>query len=148
MEPRNSERLESWKEIAAFITRDERTAMRWAKFHGMPVHHAPGGSHARVFAYRSEVLEWFRLQDHMDRETSHSAPATSGHAGPPVQAQPEPLPRVAIETDSTISPPVSTPKPDLFSFLRKREWLVVVGIALFAALLMLGELLALRWSNR
>src|SRR2546422_656581 len=31
-------RLESWKEIALFIGREVRTAMRWAKSQRMPVH--------------------------------------------------------------------------------------------------------------
>jgi hypothetical protein len=55
------DRLESWKEIAAFIGRDERTAMRWAA-RGMPVHHGPGGKHARVFASRKEISRWLAKQ--------------------------------------------------------------------------------------
>lgn len=50
-----SERLSAWKEIAAFIGRDERTAMRWAAQQGMPVHHIPGGKRGRLFALREEI---------------------------------------------------------------------------------------------
>jgi hypothetical protein len=49
--------LESWKEIAAFIGRDERTAMRWAA-QGMPVHRVPAGKRGRVFASRQEISQW------------------------------------------------------------------------------------------
>ena len=37
-------RLDSWKEIAAFFDRDERTVKRWEKERGLPVHRTPGGS--------------------------------------------------------------------------------------------------------
>jgi hypothetical protein len=49
--------LESWKEIAASIGRDERTAMRWAKEQGMPVRRTPG-KRGRVYASRAEIATW------------------------------------------------------------------------------------------
>ncbi len=52
------DRLESWKEIAAFINRDERTAMRWAKELGMPVRRIPGSKRSRIFASREEISKW------------------------------------------------------------------------------------------
>jgi hypothetical protein len=144
MEPRDSDRLDSWKEIAAFISRDERTAMRWAKFHGMPVHHAPGGSHARVFAFRSEVVAWVQLQDRPDRPTEHSVPATSGHAGPPARPQPQSLRRDTGPAELKLASPkgVST-QLDPFSYLKSRKWLVIGGLSLLMTLLLLGELFLL-----
>lgn len=50
-------RLDSWKEIAAYLKCDERTAMRWEKS-GLPVHRIPGRGRGRVFAYASEVDAW------------------------------------------------------------------------------------------
>jgi hypothetical protein len=144
MEPLDSDRLDSWKEIAAFISRDERTAMRWAKFQGMPVHHAPGGSHARVFAYRSEVLAWVQLQDHPDRPTEHSVPATSGHAGPPARPQQQFLRRDAVPLDESLSITKSAPTElDPFSCLKTRKWLVIGGLTALMSLLLLGELFLL-----
>jgi hypothetical protein len=52
------DRLESWKEIAGFIGRSERTAMRWAQRRGMPVRQIPGGKGAGVYASRSEIDAW------------------------------------------------------------------------------------------
>lgn len=52
------DRLDSWKEIAAFLGRDERTAMRWAAQQGMPVHRVPGGKRSRVFASKREISDW------------------------------------------------------------------------------------------
>jgi len=57
MEQSKPSRLESWKDIAAYLGREVRTAMRWAK-QGMPVHHDPGGKKGRVYAYTEELDRW------------------------------------------------------------------------------------------
>jgi len=62
------QRLDSWKEIAAFFDRDERTLNRWEKELGLPVHRLPGAK-GRVYAYTDELSAW--LADH------HSARAAS-----------------------------------------------------------------------
>jgi tetratricopeptide (TPR) repeat protein len=51
-------RLDSWKEIAAFFGRDERTVRRWEKESALPVHRVPGGARGRVFAYEAELGQW------------------------------------------------------------------------------------------
>jgi len=51
-------RLDSWKEIAAFFGRDERTVKRWEKERSLPVHRLPGSSRARVFAFTEELSQW------------------------------------------------------------------------------------------
>ena len=56
-------RLDSWKEIAAFFDRDERTVKRWEKERSLPVHRLPGGSRARVFAFTSELSRWMHSLD-------------------------------------------------------------------------------------
>lgn len=50
-------RLDSWKEIAAFFGRDERTVNRWEKEQGLPVHRLPG-TKGRVYAYIEELSAW------------------------------------------------------------------------------------------
>src|SRR6266852_705468 len=50
-------RLDSWKEIAAFFGRDERTVNRWEKDLGLPVHRLPGIK-GRVYAYTEELSAW------------------------------------------------------------------------------------------
>jgi len=56
----SSHRLDSWKEIAAFFGRDERTVRRWEKERGLPAHRVPGGGRGGVFAYSGELKEWLR----------------------------------------------------------------------------------------
>jgi len=53
-----SERLDSWKDIAAYLRRDIRTTQRWALSRGLPVRRVPGGNKPRVFALKSEIDEW------------------------------------------------------------------------------------------
>jgi tetratricopeptide (TPR) repeat protein len=53
-------RLDSWKEIAAFFARDERTVKRWEKERRLPVHRVPGGGRCTVFAYSDELKTWMR----------------------------------------------------------------------------------------
>jgi TolB-like protein/Flp pilus assembly protein TadD len=57
-EPAASERLDSWKEIAAYLKRDESTARRWEE-EGLPVHRHPHKKKATVFAYKSELDVWW-----------------------------------------------------------------------------------------
>jgi hypothetical protein len=53
-------RLDSWKEIANFFDRDERTVKRWEKERGLPVYRVPGSARGGVFAYAEELAEWLK----------------------------------------------------------------------------------------
>jgi len=52
--------LESWKQIAAFLDRSERTARRWEAHEGLPVHRREHQKHDTVFAYKHEIESWTR----------------------------------------------------------------------------------------
>jgi TolB-like protein/Tfp pilus assembly protein PilF len=52
-----NQRLDSWKEIAAFLGRDERTVRRWEKERGLPVYRVPGGK-GRIYSYTDELTTW------------------------------------------------------------------------------------------
>jgi hypothetical protein len=56
----DSGRLDSWKEIAAYLGRDVTTLIRWEKERGLPVHRVQGGKLPRVFAFTNELDEWLR----------------------------------------------------------------------------------------
>jgi len=53
-----AERLDSWKEIAAYLKRDERTVRRW-ETEGLPVHRKVHKKQASVYAYRGEIETWW-----------------------------------------------------------------------------------------
>lgn len=50
-------RLNSWKDIAAYLGRDVRTVIRWEE-KGLPIYRVPGGKRQAVFAYRAEIDDW------------------------------------------------------------------------------------------
>src|SRR5579859_1212377 len=54
------DRLDSWKEIAAYLNRDVTTVQRWEKREGMPVHRHLHDRSGSVYAFRSELDAWSR----------------------------------------------------------------------------------------
>jgi TolB-like protein len=58
VEPRLT-RLNSWKEIAAYLGASVRTVQRWEQSEGLPVHRHEHASVATVYGYTSEVDAWF-----------------------------------------------------------------------------------------
>ncbi len=53
------ERLDSWKEIAAYLKRDVRTVRRWEKTQNLPVHRHAYLKRGLVYAYKPEIDEWW-----------------------------------------------------------------------------------------
>ncbi len=51
-------RLESWKEIAAYLGRDVTTARRWEKREGLPVRRLQHNKLGSVYAYTAELDAW------------------------------------------------------------------------------------------
>lgn len=56
---RPAERLESWKEIAAYLRRGVRTVRRWEKEEGLPIHRHLHKKLGTVYAHRSELDGWW-----------------------------------------------------------------------------------------
>jgi len=54
------DRLDSWKEIAAYLNRDVTTVQRWEKREGMPVHRHLHDKLGSVYAWRAELDAWAR----------------------------------------------------------------------------------------
>jgi tetratricopeptide (TPR) repeat protein len=57
---RSAERLDSWKDIAAYLRRDVSTVQRWEKREGMPVHRHLHEKLGSVYAFRSDLDAWSR----------------------------------------------------------------------------------------
>ncbi len=54
-----SKRLNSWKEIAAYFSRDVRTVRRWESELGLPVHRRQHTRRGIVYAYHAELDAWW-----------------------------------------------------------------------------------------
>ena len=85
------DRLDSWKEIAAYLNRDVTTVQRWEKREGMPVHRHLHDRMGSVYAFRAELDAWTRsrnLRPAPDNENGASsvpapvAPPESATAAP------------------------------------------------------------------
>jgi Tol biopolymer transport system component len=53
------DRLDSWKRIAAYLKRDVTTVQRWERRESMPVHRHQHEKQGSVYAFRSELDEWW-----------------------------------------------------------------------------------------
>jgi tetratricopeptide (TPR) repeat protein len=87
-------RLETWKEVAAYLGKDERTVRRWEAERGLPVRRLPGDSRSRIYAETSDLDRWLN-----GAEALAENPAATDES-------PEPEARSAIETGR---PPASLP---------------------------------------
>src|SRR5215470_15270760 len=58
-EPSPGSRLDSWKEIAAYLKCSERTVRRW-EHEGLPVRRHPHKKKAGIYAYKAEIDAWWR----------------------------------------------------------------------------------------
>ena len=59
------DRLESWKTIAAYLNRSERTVRRWEEHEGLPVHRLIHDKRGSVYAYKWELDEWWKSRGDM-----------------------------------------------------------------------------------
>ena len=52
------DRLESWKEIASYLNRSERTVRRWEEKEGLPVHRQQHDKRGSVYGFTRELDAW------------------------------------------------------------------------------------------
>ena len=72
-------RLDSWKVIAAYLNRDQRTVQRWERELGLPVRRLTGRGRS-VFAYTSEIDAWLRTN-----QANLESPPAADVSAPPVR---------------------------------------------------------------
>jgi Tol biopolymer transport system component len=118
------DRLDSWKEIAAFLRRDVTTVQRWEKREGMPVHRHVHDKKGSVYAFRAELDAWAgsRKLPVADREIETE----------PLLDQRNPSTAIVESPDRTLEAIASTPSP-VPSRMRRRStllWLVTGGLLL------------------
>jgi len=67
-DPSSEDRLNSWKEIAAYLKCSERTVRRWEE-EGLPVHRHPHKAKAAIYAYKAEIDAWWCDGHHRLKQT-------------------------------------------------------------------------------
>ena len=93
------DRLDSWKEIAEYLSRDVTTAQRWEKREGMPVHRHVHGRMGSVYGSRAELDAW--MQSRNLRATQE--PANSTVLPDPAAPSPETVARPKHESPGSTS---------------------------------------------
>src|SRR4051812_50021872 len=110
---RSDDRLDSWKEIAAYLDRDVTTVQRWEKREGMPVHRHLHDKMGSVYASRAELDAWAQSRRAVLAADADPAPAsapegaTAGRAAPP----PPPPPGGTAGGAPPPPPPPAAPGP-------------------------------------
>ena len=123
------DQLNSWKEIAAYFSRDVTTVQRWEKREGMPVHRHLHDRMGSVYAFRAELATWAR-----SRNVKGEGESTA----------------VFVMSDPVLSPQMATPAES-----KKRSFTLLsrpLAIAAATAILAVGAVLLLRktdyfWRN-
>ncbi len=107
------ERLDSWKEIAAYLRRDIRTVRRWEKTRSLPVHRLPGKGRQAVYAFRNEIEAWLSSGIELSAELgSLSGKKVEANPPPDVPAESEKIPPVKSATvDAVLASLTPRPRP-------------------------------------
>jgi len=132
-------RLDSWKAIASFFARDERTVKRWERSRALPVHRIPGGERGGVFAYTAELTRWLN--------TPSAATAES-----PLQLEPPPTEVNIAELSAPLpinvafEDPTAPADPAVLAAPRPGNWItgVLVTSSIAATLAVIIHLLPVR----
>jgi TolB-like protein/Tfp pilus assembly protein PilF len=81
-----SDRLDSWKDIAAYLKRDVSTVQRWERREGLPVHRHLHDKLGSAYAFRSELDSWSksrRLRHEQKNDRAMDTEAASSPSGAP-----------------------------------------------------------------
>lgn len=134
-------RLDSWKEIAAYLGRDVTTVQRWEKREGMPVHRHVHDKKGSVYAFQGELDAWARSRNLPPGDT----------ATEPLPDWPDAPPAVLEDAERTLDAAIPTATPSA-SRRRGRStlvWALTAG-GLLLALLVSSWILVRRdyfWQN-
>src|ERR1700758_5401179 len=63
-------RLDSWKEIASYLNRSEKTVRRWEEREGLPVHRLLHNKRGSAYAYADELDAWWESRKFQEEEPS------------------------------------------------------------------------------
>src|SRR5580704_4934170 len=131
-------RLDSWKEIAAFFDRDERTVKRWEKERGLPVYRVPGSVRGGVFAYADELTEWLKAPSHNWEPVEITAAVAAGDRDRAIPAG-----------VLTIKPPADVPTSEFHLVPQPSRWAEAGAFLWILPLVLLtGSFLAFSFGHR
>jgi TolB-like protein/tetratricopeptide (TPR) repeat protein len=132
------DRLDSWKEIAAYLNRDVTTVQRWEKREGMPVHRHQHDRIGSVYASRAELAAWV---------TSRNLRAEQQNGNEvPLPDSPVPVVEIDVALEATPAKPDSLALQPAIGAPKSWRWRALMGSAV-VLLLVGGWLLWARGRN-
>ena len=120
-----ADRLDSWKEIAAYLGRQVRTAQRWEKHEELPVHRHQHDKFSTVYAYKSELDEWLICRAALAVSTDDRLLETIDATTPDDLTQDDAAPEVH-------SPEIPTPVSASRFFNKAMPVAILVGLIVIA----------------
>ncbi len=123
-------RLNSWKEVAAYLGRDVRTVQRWEESEGLPIHRVAHKRQGTIYAHQAELDAW-RLSDRRpsSKEVADDAASPTGEPAEPAAATP-----ACVESAAPAQPH------------HQKVWRT--GLAIGALALLTTAVVWLRWPHR
>ncbi|MGD1081556.1 MAG: tetratricopeptide repeat protein [Candidatus Sulfotelmatobacter sp.] len=118
-----NDRLDSWKEIAAYLKKEVRTVQRWEKRLGLPVRRLVQGKQGTVFAYKSDLDSWWRESQSKIEDEEDKSDAGADSSGSNVVV----LAHAVDQSDKTEKPDT---QPDRLRRLAVLVLLVILGTAI------------------
>jgi TolB-like protein/Tfp pilus assembly protein PilF len=118
-----NDRLDSWKEIAAYLKKEVRTVQRWEKSLGLPVRRLVQGKQGTVFAYKSDLDAWWRASQSKIEDEEDKSDAGADSSGSNVVV----LVPAADQSGKTEKPDT---QPDRLRRLAVLVLLVILGAAI------------------
>lgn len=134
-------RLDSWKQIAAYLGRSERTVRRWQQTEGLPVHKHLHQLRGSVWAFSDEIDAWLAER----RLSPEPPPLTS--PPPPSPSRWWLLAPLAIILSVIAIASWITPRPLQLSTADPTPLTTLPGSAIGGALSPDGRQLAFHWAN-
>ena len=111
-----SDRLDSWKDVAAYLRRDVTTVQRWERREGLPIRRHVHDKQGSVYAFRSELDTWQRTRTR-PAEAEETVPSPV-----PEQLAPDPE-NGSVSALPSIQRPTATPRlAPRTAWTRGRRW--------------------------
>src|SRR6266566_8823777 len=136
--PLPDRKLVSWKEIASYLGREVRTVQRWERPEILPVHRHEHQKKSTVYAYTSELDEWFKKRQPVDDPEADAAfipePETSDANSSAETPDLPPLTSVTAPTDVPAPLPAVTPVKPLPLSAGKRVVVALLALGILSAL--------------
>jgi tetratricopeptide (TPR) repeat protein len=129
-----SVRLDSWKEIAAYLGKVERTVKRWETERALPVHRPPGGR-GSVYAFTFELDQWLKSAKESAESDAADTPGESANTANAADLQiPEPASeRLTFLSRSAADVPSTSPVPKGFAWYWRIPIFVLLPVCLVLA---------------